>query len=56
MKTKILEKLKKDVEKRGYMAMVEKIPIPYGNLYRIVNNQGTCTMRTWEKIEAYYRN
>lgn len=54
MKDQILKKLHKDIEKNSLSSMAVKIDIPYTNLYRIVKGEGTCTMRTWEKIEAYY--
>lgn len=54
MKDRILKKLRKDVKKHSLSGMAVKIDIPYTNLYRIVKGEGTCTMRTWEKIEAYY--
>lgn len=55
MRDKIIEKLKQDIQKNSISGMVSKIKIPYTTLYRIVNNQGTCTLDTWDKIEEYYQ-
>ena len=54
MKEIILKKLRKDVKKHSISGMADKIKIPYTNLYRIVKGEGTCTMKTWEKLETYY--
>jgi predicted transcriptional regulator len=54
MKEIILKKLRKDVKKHSLSGMADKIKMPYTNLYRIVKGVGTCTMKTWEKIETYY--
>ena len=54
MKELILKKLRKDVKKHSLSGMADKIKIHYTNLYRIVKGVGTCTMKTWEKLETYY--
>jgi len=56
MKEIILKKLRKDVKKHSLSGMADKIKIPYTSLYRIVKGEGTCTMKTWEKLETYYNN
>jgi len=55
MRNKLLQKLKDDIQKHSISGMADKIKIPYTTLYRILENQGSCTLRTWERIEQYYQ-
>lgn len=54
MKEKILQKLKRDIAEKSISKMAVEINIPYTSLYRFVNKQGGCTIRTWDKIETFY--
>jgi hypothetical protein len=54
MKTKIYKKLIADLQKHSISSMSLRIKVPYATLWRIINGDGGCNMRTWEKIEKYY--
>jgi hypothetical protein len=55
MDNKTINKLASDIEKSSINSVSLKIKIPYATLWRIINNDGCCTMRTWEIIEKYYQ-
>ncbi|MFA5158842.1 MAG: hypothetical protein WC451_06725 [Patescibacteria group bacterium] len=54
MENKTLNKLASDIKKTSIKSVALRVKIPYATLWRIVNNEGCCTMRTWHKIEYYY--
>jgi hypothetical protein len=55
MKNKSIARFQKDIEKNSINSIALKIKIPYATLWRIVNGDGGCNMRTWKKIESYYK-
>jgi ABC-type uncharacterized transport system ATPase subunit len=54
MRKKIVKQLKKDIKEHTIFGMAGKIKIPYTTLHRILNKQGSCTLRTWDLLEKYY--
>lgn len=54
MNKKILNQLTSDLKKKSINSMSLKLNIPYATLWRFVNGDGNCNMRTWNKIEKYY--
>ena len=55
MKSKIRQKLIKEIYRSSLHAVSIKIKVPYATLYRLVKDEGGCTMKTWNKIEKYYK-
>lgn len=54
MRLKTLSRLKRDVRKSSIHKMAKKIGIGYANLYRIINEEGDGSVKTWDKIERFY--
>lgn len=56
MKEKLLKKLAAELKKKKLQALATEIGIGYGTLYRFLYEGASGTVKSWDKIESYYRN
>ncbi len=54
IKSKLLRKLKKDIESTSINAVSKKIGIPYPTIWRLYRGKFAGRMATWDKIDNYY--
>lgn len=54
MNIKQMNKFNKDIKNNSIKSLSLKLKVPYATLWRIINGDGGCNMRTWNKIENHY--
>lgn len=51
----LAKKMRREAEGRNLSALARKIGIPYTSAWRFVNESGSGTIKTLERIERYYK-
>lgn len=55
MRNKLIDKMKKDIERKGVKNLAAEIGIDYFKLYRIIHSITKGTIDSWEKIIKFYK-
>lgn len=55
MRKRLMQKIKKDLERKSFTYLAKKIGMPVPTLWRIVNGKTQGCIGSWELIEAYYK-